>query len=400
MDRSSQSAADSVSEVSEALVPRTREISGDIYELIVRDIAQLRDDKRVLTLLEASVGENVATMLHILQHGIDLEKVHAPAAAEEYARRLAQRGVAVAALLRAYRIGSARFQDWCLQELGRRTTNASIISAAALRIAAITASYIDKVSEEVLSAYESEKENWLRNQSAARAARVRALLRNEPVDVDSSEAILGYRLRQRHLGVVTWLTGAAAVGNSIGRLEHATAEMAAGARCDGRPMFIPQDEFSAWAWLPLGVRRDIAVPAPGIKSVPGSEPIRFAVGEPAPGVAGFRRTHQQALNAQAVALAAGPSGPLVTSFGEVAPLALMSGSIELLQAWVIETLGALGADDENNARLRDTLRVFLQENGSYKTTAERLMLQEHGPVPGTQGRGRAGAFRQPKPPAH
>ena len=377
MDRSSQSAADSVSEVSEALVPRTREISGDVYELIVRDIRPLRDDKRVLTLLEASVGENVATMLHILQHGIDLEKVHAPAAAEEYARRLAQRGVPVAALLRAYRIGSARFQDWCLQELGRRTTNASIISAAGLRIAATTASYIDKVSEEVLSAYESEKENWLRNQSAARAARVRALLRNEPVDVDSSEAILGYRLRQRHLGVVTWMTGAVAGGDSIGRLEHATADMAAGARCDGRPMFIPQDEFSAWAWLPLGARRDIAVPAPSIKSVPGSDRIRFAVGEPALGVTGFRRTHQQALNAQAVALAAGPSGPLVTSFGEVAPLALMSGSIELLQAWVIEILGALAADDEHNARLRDTLRVFLRENGSYKTTAERLVLHKN-----------------------
>jgi PucR C-terminal helix-turn-helix domain len=149
------------------------------------------------------------------------------------------------------------------------------------------------------------------------------------------------------------------------------------ARSDGRPMFIPQDEFSAWAWLPLGVRRDVAVPAPNIKSVPGSDRIRFAIGEPALGVTGFRRTHQQALNAQAVALAAGPSGPLVTSFGEVAPLALMSGSIELLQAWVIETLGALAADDENNARLRDTLRFFLQENGSYKTTAERLMLHKN-----------------------
>jgi hypothetical protein len=30
---------------------------------------------------------------------------------------------------------------------------------------------------------------------------------------------------------------------------------------------------------------------------------------------------------------------------------------------------ALAADDEHNARLRDTLRVFLQENGSYKTTS-------------------------------
>ena len=353
------------------------EMSADIYQLIVREIPQLRSDQQVLDLLQASVGENVATMLHILQHGIELEKVHAPAAAEEYARRLAQRGVPVAALLRAYRIGSARFQDWCLQELGRRTDNASIISAAGLRIAAVTASYIDQVSEEVLSAYESEKENWLRNQSAARAARVRALLRNEPVDVDSSEAILGYRLRQRHLGVVTWMTGTAAGGDSIGRLEHATSEVAAGAHCGGRPMFIPQDEFSAWAWLPLGVRSDVAVPAPNITSVPGADQIRFAVGEPALGVTGFRRTHQQALNAQAVALAAGPSGQLVTSFGEVAPLALMSDSIELLRDWVIETLGTLADHDEHNARLRDTLRVFLQENGSYKATAERLMLHKN-----------------------
>ena len=92
---------------------------------------------------------------------------------------------------------------------------------------------------------------------------------------------------------------------------------------------------------------------------------------------GFRRTHQQALSAQAVALAAGPSGQVVTSFGEVAPLALMSGSIELLRAWVTETLGALADDDDQNARLRDTLRVFLQENGSYKATAERLMLHKN-----------------------
>jgi DNA-binding PucR family transcriptional regulator len=362
---------ESASDVSAALAPRTAEISADVYRLIVRDIPQLRDDKRVLTLLEASVGENVATILHVIQHGIDLDKVHAPAAAEEYARRLAQRGVPIAALLRAYRIGSARFQDWCLQELGRRTDNAAIISAAGMRIAGVTASYIDKVSEELVTAHELERENWLRNLSVARAARVRALIRDEQVDVASSEAVLGYRLRQHHLGVVAWVTDAPAGGDVLGRLERAIAEMAAEAHCDGRPMFVPQDESSAWAWLPLGGRSDIALPG-----APGEE-IRFAVGEPAPGVPGFRRTHQQALSAQAVALAAGPSGQPVTCFGDVAPLALMSGSIELLRAWVIETLGALADDDDHNARLRDTLRVFLQENGSYKTTAERLMLHKN-----------------------
>jgi len=377
MDRSSPSAAEGAADVSAALTPRADKMSADIYRLIVREIPDLRDDKRVLALLEASVAENVATLLHILQHGIDLEKVHAPAAAEEYARRLAQRGIPIAALLRAYRIGSARLEDWCLQELGRRSDNAAVVSAAGLRIAGILASYIDQVSEEVVSAYEAEKENWLRNQSVARAARVRALLKGEQVDVNSAEAILGYRLRQYHLGVVTWITVASTGGDALGLLERATAEAAAEAHCVGRPMFVPQDEFSAWAWMPLGARRDITPPGMSVKSGTGDDRIRFALGEPAPGVPGFRRTHQQALSAQAIALAAGPSGPIMTSFGEVAPLALMSGSIELLQAWVAETLGALADDNEHNARLRDTLRVFLQVNGSYKTTAERLMLHKN-----------------------
>ncbi len=368
-----QSAAD----VSDALAPRTAELSADIYDLIVRDIPQLRADSRVLTLLEASIGENVATLLHVLQHGIDMDHVHAPAAAEEYARRLAQRGVPIAALLRAYRIGSARFQDWCLQELGQRTDNASLVSAAGLRIADVTALYIDKVSEEVVAAYEAEKESWLRNLSAARAARVRALLQGERVDIDASEAILGYRLRQHHVGMVCWVGEADAGGGALARLEQATAAVARQAECQGRPIFLPQDESCAWAWLPLGARDTFAVPA-GRSGATGAEPaIRFAFGAAGAGVAGFRRTHQQALGAHAVALAAGPSGQRMTSFTDVAPLALMSSSIELVRAWVIETLGSLADDDDHNARLRDTLRVFLQENGSFKATAERLTLHKN-----------------------
>jgi hypothetical protein len=108
MDRSNPSVAQQAADVSSALTPRTGELAAEIYDLIVREIPQLRSDKQVLTLLEASVEENVATVLHVLQHGIDLENVHAPVAAAEYARRLAQRGIPIVALLRAYRIGSAR----------------------------------------------------------------------------------------------------------------------------------------------------------------------------------------------------------------------------------------------------------------------------------------------------
>jgi DNA-binding PucR family transcriptional regulator len=377
VDSSSPAAAEHSIEVGGALVPRAAEISADIYQLIVREIPQVLGDTRVLKLLEASVGDNVATVLHMIQHGIDLENVRAPAAAQEYARRLAQRGVPVAALLRAYRIGSTRFQEWCLEELARRTDDASLVSAAGMRIAGILAAYIDKVSEEMLFAYESEKDSWLRNWSVARAARVRALLSGDRVGLDSAEAILGYRLRQHHVGTVAWITGAAADSNALARLDQAAAEVAIQAQCSGRPIFIPQDESGAWVWFPLGASRSLPVQAAAAGIAAGGAGIRFATGAPAPGVAGFRRTHQQALSAQAVALAAGPSSQLVTSFDEVAPLALMSGSTELLRAWVIETLGALADDDDHSARLRGTLAVFLQENGSYKATAERLTLHKN-----------------------
>ncbi len=171
-----------------ALAPRTDEISTDVYQLIVEEIPKLRTDTRVLALLAASVGENVATVLHVLRHGIDVGEVRAPAAAQEYARRLAQRGVPLTSLLRAYRIGSTRFQNWCLRELAHHTADASIVGAAGIRIAEITATYIDQVSEELVSANEAEKGNWLRNLSVARAARVRALLRGERVDLDSARA--------------------------------------------------------------------------------------------------------------------------------------------------------------------------------------------------------------------
>ena len=166
-------------------------------------------------------------------------------------------------------------QHWCLQELGRKTDNAAIVSAAGLRIAETTAAYIDRVSEELVAAYEAEKENWLRNLGAARAARVRALLRGDRVDVDASEAVLGYHLRQHHVGAVCWLGDREAGGPALARLEHATMEVAAHAGCEGRPIFVPQDESSAWAWLPLGASDSLHRPTMRWRGGRARDPVRL-----------------------------------------------------------------------------------------------------------------------------
>jgi DNA-binding PucR family transcriptional regulator len=363
-----------VADVAAAVSRRAAAVSEDVYEVILREIPELRDDKSVLSLLASSVHSNVGTCLQVMQHQIDLGAVQAPAASVEYARRRAQRGTSLTALLRAYRLGHTCFTDWVLRELAQRADDAQMITAATLSMSRIVAGYVDQTSEEIVAVYTRERENWLRNRSTARAARIRDLLSGERIDVSATEATLGYRLRQYHVGVVCWAGDAVATTDNITRLERAIGQVAANAACPD-PMFLPRDVSSAWAWLPLGIRDTFNAAEASLASAADGD-IHFAFGDPARGTAGFRLTHQQALAAQAVALAAG-CPPRAVTFGQVAPVAMMLGSAGLLRAWVHATLGGLAADDEHHARLRETLLVFLQAGGSYKATAEKLMLHKN-----------------------
>jgi hypothetical protein len=373
MDR--PAVAELMADVAAAAGRRVAAVSEDVYEVILREIPELRDDKPVLALLASSVDSNVDTCLQIMEHRIDLAAVQAPAAAVEYARRLAQRGTPLTALLRAYRVGHARFSDWVLKELARQADDAEMITATTLAMSRIVAGYIDQTSEEMVAAYSQERENWLRNRSTVRAARIRELLSGERIEVSTAEAALGYRLRQYHVGLVCWAGDATGTADEISRLEHAISHLAAQAACSGDPLFLPRDESSAWAWLPLGIRDTFDAVA---ASTAGADAdIHFAFGDAAKGTTGFRLTHQQAVGAQAVALAAGSPGPRAVAFSEVAPVAMMLGSSELLRAWVLATLAGLATDDEHHARLRGTLLVFLQSGGSYKTTAEQLILHKN-----------------------
>ncbi len=366
--------AELMADVAAAVSRRAAAVSEDVYEVILREIPELRADKPVLALLTSSVHSNVGTCLQIMQHQIDLSAVQAPVAALEYARRRAQRGTPLTALLRAYRLGHTCFSDWLLKELAQQADDAQMITATTLSMSKIVAGYVDQTSEEIVAAYTGERENWLRNRSAARAARIRDLLSGERVNVSTTEATLGYRLRQYHVGVVSWADDTAAAEDNITRLERAISHVAGKAGCSGDPIFLPRDVSTAWAWLPLGIRDTFDAAGESTSGVDGD--IHFAFGDAAKGITGFRLTHRQAVAAQAVALAAG-SPPREVAFREVAPVAMMLGSADLLRAWVLSTLAGLAADGEHHARLRETLLIFLQSGGSYKTTAERLMLHKN-----------------------
>ncbi len=372
MDTDGSVAAELVADVA-AAVPR-QAVSADVLRAIVREIPQLEEDKPLLALLASSVEGNVETCLQIMQHRIDLSAVQAPAAAVEYARRLAQRGTPLTTLLRTYRLGHARFSDWLLKELARQTDDARLISATTVSMSRIVAAYVDQTSEEMVAAYTQEREHWLRNQNAARAARIRRLLSGDR-DVRGAEAALGYRLRQYHVGMVCWVDDAVGAADELTRLERAVGQVAVQAASAGDPVFLARDESSAWAWLPLGIRDRFDSAEASTANV--SADIRFAFGDPAKGPGGFCLTYLQAMAAESVALAARSRSPRVVTFTEVAPIAMMLGSEDLLRGWVRATLAGLATDDEHHARLRETLLVFLQSGSSYKSTAERLVLHKN-----------------------
>src|SRR5258708_28379352 len=142
-----------MSEVGAAVGRRAAEVHEDVEEVIRGEIPQLRDDELVLALHASSVRSNVDTCLQIMQHRIDLAAVHAPAAALEYARRLAQRATPLTALLRAYRLWHAWFSRYLVKELVRPAADPPMITANTLSMSQIAACYIHPTTEKKSAAY-------------------------------------------------------------------------------------------------------------------------------------------------------------------------------------------------------------------------------------------------------
>lgn len=371
------SAAAQISAAVRRLAVSRHELTADLLELIATEIAPLHHDDPMKTLLQASTDESVAAALYVLEQGVDPRLLGAPPAAIQYARRLAQRGVPVSALLRAYRLGYSAVIEVLLSELAADPDSSRADTAAAsVHALRVATAYVDSVCELLVTAYEEERAAWTQHHSIVRSARINALLDGEPVDLAATEAALGYRLGQTHLAALLWFDRQAReAGEDLRVLERACA-VAAGLH-GGQHVFLPTDESSAAVWIgvPAGLEHledisrallDTGDPAP-----------RVALGRPEAGPAGFRDSHRQAGQARTVALAAGPAAAQVTSFSDVGAIALLCADLPATRVWVADTLGALAADDEDTERLRETVRVFLNLGSSHTAAAKLLNLHKN-----------------------
>jgi DNA-binding PucR family transcriptional regulator len=339
---------------------------------ILAEEPELGADAALVDSLNASVLDNVSTVLRVFEVRPDPETVRAPAAAVEYARRLAQHGVPISALLRTYRLGQAAFQQAVLAEIARADVDSATVAAAAEELSTVAFAYVDRISEEVVAAYQQEHDNWMRNRTAARSARVTALLGNSVADLVEVEKTLNYRLDQVHVALVAWVATTAPGADRLARVERAVSQISQKLANQRAPLTVVRDESTVWAWLPR------PTVAPVMLAAPEDGGVRFAVGDPAAGAEGFRRSHRQARQAQLVAMTADVDVQRpVTAWADVGSVALMCADRDALADWVQDTLGGLAGQDESMTRLRETLSTFLSTGGSFTSAAQILHMHKN-----------------------
>ena len=222
--------------------------------------------------------------------------------------------------------------------------------------------FVDETIEGIQEQIERERHELTHGTHAERLETVNLILEGAPISVARASERLRYELGGRHGAAVLW---SQATAPAHGELEHA-AELLARAADARRAFTVVASTRSLWAWLPLGGGEpDAAALTAALAEAPG---VRAALGPAGAGMAGFRRSHVDALSTQRL-MQRMPEELRLATYADVALVALAAQDEELMADFVTRTLGDLATADEV---IRDTLRAYIRDEFSASQTARAL----------------------------
>lgn len=366
-----------VAMIATQLNQQVSQVSSTIRVTLEDHIPELRGDTRMMELMRAAVEDNVAMVLHILRHAVPAEQTTVPRSGVEYSKRLAQQGVPLNALVRGYRLGQRRMTDLVFAELDALDMEPATRVAVIEAITTAVFEYVEWVAQNVVAAYENEHERWLQNKIRNLAMRVRDILAAGTDDnLDAVSRAIHYPLRWQHLALIAWHPGIPVEGDQHARLQRFAAELASAVGTSAAPLFAAADEMTGWIWLPYRSAPGDLVAKVREFAYARTDVVNIAIGAVGSGVDGFRRSHRQAQRVRSAVSARDRRHRAViaaTDPGMVAP-ALLDASVDEIRAWVADVLGALASNTDDDAALRETLRIFLGAGSGYHEAARELNI--------------------------
>ena len=358
----------------------------DTAELLLTP--ELGADAAITQEVSASNRANAARILTTLARRDGRRPpIEVPPEALDVVRTVVRRGVDLDGVFQAYRRGqNIAWKRWMAAAAQVVPPGPQLMEVLEIS-SGFLFDYVDEVIARVLDEAQREREEVLGGALARRIETVRLILDGAPIDRRRAGERLGYDLDRRHTALVLWTeaggAGKRGGGEARGRggaggdradesthgaLESA-AELLAHAAGAHRPLIFPAATSALWAWL--GTRAD-PEPAALRAAMSSAHPwVRVAVGPTRAGITGFRRSHDAALTVQGL-LAGQPGGERLAFHRDLEVTVLAAHDRARAAEFVAATLGPLAEDTASAARLRETLRVFLDEADNAPRTAERL----------------------------
>ncbi|WP_205699449.1 CdaR family transcriptional regulator [Conexibacter sp. SYSU D00693] len=368
----SEAAAEALRRAARAIEQRADEIAQRVADDAQGEVRELPDDPQTHEELRSGARMHLLDFLRTLQRGEPLEAIRPAPEAIAAARGLARSGRSLEPVLRACHFGHHAFLDAWNRELAAQPLPAEVLAETLRSAQELTFRWLDVLVRRLSDEHEQAQAAAVGSAQATRVATVRAILEGDATDADAVSRAIGYELRRTHLGLVVWSRAPSSRPRALAELNDLADAIAASVDAP-KALKVPVGGGLLWAWAasdgPLDVER--VSDAVGRRR---PESVSVAVGEPQPGLDGFRDSHREASEAARVALLAAGRVGAVVRYRDVELISLVSGDLERARRFVGRQLGPLAGGTQEHARLRDTLRAYLEEHGSRSAAAHRLAV--------------------------
>lgn len=344
---------------------RLDELAEHVAGAILASDQRLADDPAIAVELTASTRANIHRFLTaVAARPGERPPPDVPPEALDLARTFVRRDIDLEALAHAYRRGqNAAWREWF--DACARHSPPELLPEVLAHGAELMFGFVDDVLTALIAHVEQERDELLAGASARRESIVRLLLEGAPLDADAAARQLGHRLDRFNTAFVVWGEDQAVPHGAAEQLATALAH-AAGER---RALCVSPTTTTLWGWLSTAAPVEPAALRPAADAAPPG--VRVALGTSRKGPTGFRQSHEEALAAQRLVVGHATPDRLI-AYRDVEVIALLGRDEERLRRFVVETLGPLAGPGRANARLRETLRVYLAEGDNAAATATRL----------------------------